>query len=281
MTSILLLIIGIIFGSFVNAFVWRLHEQLDDNGEPKKLTKKQQKQVSIIKGRSMCPQCKHTLAAKDLIPIISWLSLSGKCRYCKKPISKQYPLIELLTGALFSISYTFWPYDFSEVWHYIAFINWLLMVTGFVALSLYDIKWMLLPNRIVFPLMWIATGALALQFMLGRPLNDFAGICSAVVVAGGIFWVLYQISKGTWIGGGDVKLGLLIGLLLTSAAQGVLFLFVASLLGLLYSLPLMLTNKLKTSSKVPFGPFLMASAFIVVLWGQSLINWYTNSLLGL
>ena len=99
-----LIVFGLCLGSFVNALVWRLREQ-ERQLEKKKPNKKYLVELSIAKGRSMCPDCHHTLASKDLIPVLSWLSVGGKCRYCRKSISTQYPLVELATAALFVLSY--------------------------------------------------------------------------------------------------------------------------------------------------------------------------------
>jgi prepilin signal peptidase PulO-like enzyme (type II secretory pathway) len=229
----------------------------------------------------MCPSCKHTLAWYDLVPVFSWLSLGGKCRYCKAPISKQYPLVELLTGALFVVSYIVWPLDLGEKWVLVGFVTWLIVMVGLIALAVYDAKYLLLPNRIVYPLIYISLASLAAQFMLGRAFSDVWLILAAIAVASGVFWVIYQLSNGAWIGGGDIKLGLLAGLLLATPVQAFLYLFLASVLGLLYSLPLMATKRLTKSSKVPFGPFLIASLIIVVLWGERLANWYSQTMLGL
>src|SRR5580700_9634934 len=119
MIIVVLAVLGLCLGSFVNALVWRLHEQ----SNPKQKTKnKKQKakqlsanELSILRGRSMCPDCHHQLAAKDLVPVISWLDLRGKCRYCHRPISIQYPLVELATAGLFVFSYFFWPLAFNGV----------------------------------------------------------------------------------------------------------------------------------------------------------------------
>src|SRR5690606_2157613 len=103
MIIIFLAILGLCVGSFVNALVWRLRMQ-ESSGK-----KKSDRKMSISRGRSMCPHCRHELSAVDLVPVFSWLFLGGKCRYCRKPISKQYPLVELVTSILFIASYVFWP----------------------------------------------------------------------------------------------------------------------------------------------------------------------------
>lgn len=294
MIYVVLFVLGLCLGSFINALVWRLRQQLDDDGNLRKgigygvkgkganssnVQRPTSNVYSVVNGRSMCPNCKHTLAWYDLLPVASWLSLGGKCRYCKKPISWQYPLIELLTGALFVVSYAVWPLNLGITWVLFGFVSWLFCLVGLIALAIYDSRWMLLPNRIVLPLIVVATVSLVLQFVAGRPLSDVWQVAMACLVAGGIFWVLYQISGGKWIGGGDVKLGLLAGLLFYTPTQAFLFLFVASLLGLAWSLPLMAAKKLTRTSKVPFGPFLIASAIIVVLWGASITSWYSSTFL--
>jgi prepilin signal peptidase PulO-like enzyme (type II secretory pathway) len=110
--------------------------------------RKKRPELSILKGRSQCVNCEHTLAAKDLVPVFSWLSLKGKCRYCKKPISYHYPAVELLMASLFVISYSFWPYGLTGT-YWSGFIAWLVAIVILVALLVYDARWMLLPNRLV------------------------------------------------------------------------------------------------------------------------------------
>ena len=119
-----LVIFGLCFGSFVNALGWRLHKQLN--------AKKPNPDLSILKGRSMCPHCGHTLSAVDLLPVVSWLSLGGKCRFCRKPISWQYPVVEMVTAVLFLVSYIYWPFTLNGV-ESIVFGSWLVMLVGFMA----------------------------------------------------------------------------------------------------------------------------------------------------
>ena len=266
--------LGLVFGSFINALVWRLSQVLDKNGDPKKLSAKKKKELSIVSARSMCPSCKHQLSAPDLVPVFSWLFLKGKCRYCKKPISAQYPLVELITAGLFALSAYAWNFD--QTWMVASFITWLICLVGLVALAVYDAKTMLLPDKIIFKLYLVAIAGLIIEFLLGRPPADILQIAGSVFVSGGIFYILYQVSQGKWLGGGDVKLGLLIGLLLPNALQGALMLFLASILGTITSIFLSVNKKIERSTKIAFGPFLIASTIIVVLYGQSIIDWYLN-----
>lgn len=270
-----LVILGLCFGSFVNALVWRLYEQ----GLPAKQRAAKLKDLSITKGRSMCPSCKHTLAAKDLIPVFSWLQLRGRCRYCKQPIGWQYPAVEAATAVLFVLSYVFWPYAFDGQGIFLL-VCWLVALVGLMALIVYDARWMLLPNKIVFPL--IALGVVQVvvsaAFFDGG-IRSVVNALAAVVVAGGIFYALFQLSDGKWIGGGDVKLGYAIGLFLGSPMLAFLMLFTASLLGISASLPSLITKKMSVGSRIPFGPFLILATMIVMLFGTAVVEWYKQHVL--
>jgi prepilin signal peptidase PulO-like enzyme (type II secretory pathway) len=280
MIIVALAVFGLILGSFVNAWVWRLHEQEELLEKKKKPSKKQLDELSILKGRSMCPNCHHELAAKDLLPLFSWLYLRGKCRYCQKPISWQYPLVELVTAALFALSYLCWPADFSSI-EVFKFVVWLGFLVTFMALTVYDLRWFLLPNKVVYPLIGIAALETVIVAIYGKdPSLLIAPVLGALVIAG-TFWVLFQVSGGKWIGGGDVKLAIVLGLLAGTPLKALLVLFFSSIIGTIFSIPLLLRGKKSLKVQVPFGPFLMAATVIVVLFGQAILDWYTERLLGL
>lgn len=269
---IALIILGLCLGSFVNALVYRLHWQKTHN-EAKNSEKQK---YSITRGRSICPECKHELSSKDLVPIFSWLMLGGRCRYCNHPISWQYPLVEASTAALFVLSYIFWPYDLVGSSNIIAFAFWLMFLVGFVALIIYDLKYLILPNIIILPMAVIAIIGLIIELMIKQDASLLKNAVIGLLIGGGLFYILFQVSRGAWIGGGDVKLGFLLGFLVGGPWPALLMLFLASLLGTIYSLPLVLSKKLKPNSKIPFGPFLIVAAIIVQLFGSAIINWYTN-----
>lgn len=269
MIVVILALLGLCAGSFVNALVWRIHKQAK--------TKKGTKRYSIVSGRSMCPHCEHELAPKDLIPLLSWLSLNGKCRYCKKPISKQYPLVEVVGALVFVSSYVWWPVNFGG-WQTAIFVTWLVISVGLLALVVYDIKWGLLPNRILYPIAVIAV-LQAIMYLVSadRPAKALLGLILATAVGGGIFYVLFQVSSGKWIGGGDVKLGWLLGLIVGTPAKAILLIFIASLIGTALTVPLLLTHRLKRTSTIPFGPLLITGAIITVLFGASILSWYKTT----
>jgi prepilin signal peptidase PulO-like enzyme (type II secretory pathway) len=274
MFIVVLVLLGLCFGSFVNALVWRLHEQT----KPKKKRALSDKDLSIVHGRSRCVHCKHVLAAADLVPVISWLWLRGRCRYCGRKIDDR-PWVELLLPVLFVVSYVYWPYTF-DASGWTAFVVWLVLVTGLLALMVYDIRWMLLPNRIVYPLIGLAGVHVLVQALVfGGGLELIGWAILAAAIAGGVFYALWLINDG-WIGGGDAKLGYILGLAVATPSKSFLILFGSSLLGLLYSLPLILTHRLNTKSRVPYGPFLIAATFIAQLWGDALVHWYTGLFFG-
>lgn len=261
-------------GSFVNALVWRIYKQ------SKLKTKKSKIKYSVSKGRSICTHCEHRLAVKDLLPVISWLSLKGKCRYCKRPISAQYPLVEGLTAVLFVLSYAFWPNPLigSEI---AIFSLWLAILVSFVALIIYDLRYMLLPDKIVIVTALLAFSGFLIKLINSTEPNIVINTGLALLIGGGIFYFLFQISNGRWIGGGDVKLGFVLGLIVGKPQLAVLFIFLGSLLGCIYILPLLITKKVTPKSRIPFGPFLISATIITVLWGTNIVNWYSSAILGL
>lgn len=257
MIVLLLIVLGLVLGSFIHALVWGLHSGKD-----------------WVKGRSQCPHCHHQLAPVDLVPVFSWVFLRGKCRYCHKKIEDN-PLVELVLPALFVLSYVFWPVALQGSGLF-SFAVWLIVLVGLMALAVYDLKWMLLPDKLVFPLAGLAL-VYSIAFAVWE--KDFGVLVTAgagVLILSGLFYLLFQLSKGTWIGGGDVKLGLVLGLLAGGVLPSFLLLFVASLAGMIVSLPLLLQGKAGAKTQLPFGPFLIAGLIVVKLFGADIIDWYSG-----
>jgi leader peptidase (prepilin peptidase)/N-methyltransferase len=148
----------------------------------------------------------------------------------------------------------------------------------FVALALYDVRWYLLPNRVVFPLVIVALvfrGLIAMQADHNQLGVLLAGLWGAALLAG-LFYLLFSISNEQWIGGGDVKLALALGLLAGGPLEALLLLFLASTTGTLAAVPLLLRGKPLRHMKVPFGPFLILATILTVLFSSSMISWYTG-----
>jgi len=259
MITLLLIGLGLCFGSFVNAFVWRLHEGRD-----------------WVKERSECLKCHHQLSALDLIPVASWLYLRGKCRYCHTPIPDS-PFVELTVPVLFVVSYFAWPLALTGV-GLLQFVLWLVFLVAFTALSVYDLKWYLLPDKVVFPLIGLTLVQLVVVTLWTGNVGQGALAVLSAAILTGLFLLLYVVSKGKWIGFGDVKLAIVLGALAGTPLKAMFLLFVASALGSLIALPLVIKGRAGRQTKLPFGPLLIAGTIVAVLWGQTVMDWYIGLL---
>lgn len=251
--------LGLCLGSFVNALVWRVHKRKD-----------------WVKGRSQCTHCGHELSVKDLVPVFSWLWLKGKCRYCKKPISVQYPLVELTAGLVFALSYLLWslPLDNGQV---ILLATWLVCSVGLQALLIYDLRWMLLPDKILLPTAVVAAAG-RLVYIIGYEPDKLQASyywLLSLGIAAGIFWILYQVSDRL-IGGGDIKLGLVTGTLLADPTLSFLMIFLASVIGTVVMMPALIKGNKNMTSKLPYGPFLIIATAVTLFIGPDIIDWYSR-----
>lgn len=280
MYAIYFTFIGLCLGSFINALVWRLHKAGSKTKKAKKEKIIDKDRYSILRGRSMCVHCEHELKWIDLVPLFSWIYLKGSCRYCGKKISIQYPLVELITALLFLLSYTVILGNQNLTFtSFFELSTWLVFVVGFVALMIYDIRWMLLPNAIVYPLMVLALSISIFNAVATENIFLLTNTLLSVFVGGGIFWLIFHISNGRWIGGGDVKLGFLIGLILQDPYRSFIVIILASVIGTIFIVPGMVTGILSRKSRIPFGPFLIIATILVYLFGAQLINWYKVNIL--
>lgn len=276
--------LGVILGSFINAFVWRLRQQLDDDGVPRKLSAAQKHKLSITKGRSMCPQCRHLLAPKDLMPVLSWLLLKGRCRYCGKPISAAYPIVELLTGLLFAVTYIAWPYQLIGA-EWLIFAGFLMMLVFLIVLSIYDLRWWILPTRLIYTAAIVYGMSLLIgSHILGEPWRFWESL-SAAGLYGVLFFTIYIISyyrsktdssRQDLLGFGDVRLAFVLGLAVGVPANVFLAMFLSSLVGLVAAVPDLARKQKNLGSAMPFGPFLVFGAWAAALWGADMVVVYSN-----
>lgn len=284
--GVILGFLGLCMGSYAGATVWRLRARqlVEDKADGEKVDGKEYKkllpltQSTLANDRSRCLHCGHTLAWYDLLPLVSWISTKGKCRYCKHNIGKFEPLMEIGTAILFVSAYVFWPHSLMTVLPTIEFGLWIAAAVLLVILFAYDLKWFLLPNRAMFPL--IGVGVLSLGVQLISTSDVLAVVLSAtgaIVILSGLYLLLWLISKGQWIGFGDVKLGLALALLLADWRLAFITLFAANLIGCLIVIPGLLSGKMTRKSHVPFGPLLIAGFVVASLFGQSIVQWYMSS----
>ena len=263
--TLYLFFIGLCFGSFALAMVDRMKSGKD-----------------WVKGRSQCDNCERVLQPKDLVPLFSWLSTRGRCRYCKKKLSATYPLTELFSGVAFLLSYLYWPFTLSDFVSIAMFVLWLCAIIVMVALFLFDIRWFLLPNKLVRPLIGLGILWMTLDIInQGLSASIVINYVLAVLVGAGVFLLLFVMSKGKWIGDGDIRLGVAIGLFAGSPLEAWFCIFLASVIGVLASIPLVLKTKKnkRLKLKIPFGPVLIIALYLTVLFGSQIIDWYRINIL--
>ncbi len=259
--SFLIFLIGISFGSFLNVLI-------DRSSQGKGLL-----------GRSFCDSCEHKLAWLDNIPIFSFFLLARRCRYCGDKIAWQYPIVEFTTGLILLISfYRFFQIHELGSQSIIFFLFWFLYVMIFIAIALWDFKFMVIPDW------FIVAGILVFlaESFVGFYFNQ-VGLYSAFKVLtldliGGLlvfsfFLIIFFISGKKGIGVGDIKLGFWLGTMI-GLKLIYFFLFLSYFLGSLFSIALVLTGSKSLKSKLPFGPFLVFSAWIVMIFSDFFIKLY-------
>ena len=248
-------ILGLVMGSALNCLSYRIAHNQKWSG-----------------GRSNCPSCGHTLATKDLIPLFSWLFLKGKCRYCGKKVSPRYPLTEALLALVY----------ISLLWRYgptLYLISPLVLCSCLFCLSLVDLETQIIPDRFL-----LIPAIVRIVQLIIENRNDFKAffICLIPAVALGgvvliISLVMDKILKKDTMGGGDIKLLAVLGLFLSSypdcIPEGLLILLVACIVGIVMGSILM---KVDSETPFPFGPALAIAAWITLLFGSPLVQWYTG-----
>ena len=214
----------------------------------------------------------------DLVPLLSWLVLRGRCRRCKARVSCYYPAVEAVTATSFVLFYAFWPYGFAG-WDLALFAGYLLALVLLLALAIYDLRWWLLPNKLTYPLAGWAAALVGIRLLGGADPGLLPAALLGALAGGGLFYALFQVSD-KYIGGGDVKLGFVLGLLLVDWRLSLLTIFLSSLIGTAVALPFLLRRKKGGAfkAKLPFGPFLIAAALLAFWFGGPLIEWYSGFL---
>lgn len=228
-------LLGLILGSFGNVLVHRLPQQQG------------------IGGRSMCPACGRTLRAWELIPVLSYAWLRGKCFGCRNSIPLRYPLVELSTALLFVFSLTLEPRPVAALG--LAGALWLLLLIAVV-----DLRTMGIPDALNVP--FIAAGLIA-TLLRGDGVDWIAPLLGA-----GFFGAQWLLSRGAWVGSGDILLAIGIGFLLADWRLMLLCLLLAYVAGACVAAALLLSGRVKKGDYIPFGPFLALGALLTVAWGE-------------
>jgi len=255
---VFIFIFGLIIGSFLNCVIWRLY-----------------KEESFLFGNSYCPHCRHDLSVSDLFPVFSYVFLRGKCRYCGKKISIQYPLVELLTAALFVLVYLhFGPVTGLFSFNFFQVLFWLTTASFLIIIFVFDLKYYIIPDEVIYPAIIISMFWTLYAFSFGA-IGKESLIYTILSALGAslFFFLLWLFSKGMAMGFGDVKLAVLMGLLL-GYPNIITGLFLGFLFGAIIGSGMVLFKKKGFKSEIPFGPFLLMGLFIALFWGDKIVNWY-------
>lgn len=249
---------GLVVGSFLNVVIYRL-----------KIDSSTGKAFLDLSGRSKCPNCKKELTFFELIPLISYLALSGKCSGCQKPISPQYPIVELLSGLI--LAGTVYFFGFSNIYTYFVAVILLILV----AIAFYDLKKMIIPDILLYPLYALILIYDIIKIAKGDA--DIAQLFFGLLLGGGLFLIFVLVSHERWMGWGDVKLGFALGLFL-GFRDIIVGHMVAFIVGAIVSVILIWLKNKKIKDEIPFGPYLVLGAIIAVFFGKRIIEWYLGGL---
>ncbi|MGE5455085.1 MAG: prepilin peptidase [Methylocystaceae bacterium] len=240
-----LVVFSLIVGSFLNVVIYRLPERRSISYPP-----------------SHCLHCEHRLGVWDLIPVVSYLFLCGRCRYCSERISLRYPMVEGLTAITFLLVYLQYGYSLSTL------AGWLL-TSVLIACAFIDIDHGIIPDRITYPA--FVAGLIFAWWTIGLQ-SSLVG----AALFGGILLLAAVLSRGG-MGGGDIKLAAVIGAF-AGLPGAVVGLFVASVSGGLWAVVLLITGRAKRRTAIRFGPFLAIGGWVGGVYGGQLLNWYLNLL---
>ncbi|MCF7795234.1 prepilin peptidase [Patescibacteria group bacterium] len=247
----IVIILGLIIGSFLNSFIWRLYA-----GES-------------FSGRSFCPQCRAKIHWYDNVPVASFLLLKGRCRYCKKKISWQYPLVEIATALLFVLSYLQLQNNIFDLNYLLLARNWL-AIAVMIIVFVYDFRWQIVSLLVVVPtiIMFIVFN-IFLSFLWWQ-------ILIAGLILSFFFFAQYIITKKKGIGEGDIWLGALAGVLLVKLDSLFIMVFLTYVIGSIVALTLLLFGKKKWGEKLPLGVFISIATILTMLYGTTISEWYFN-----
>lgn len=209
---------------------------------------------------SHCPRCGYNLKPPDLIPLLSYLLLRGRCRKCRANISLLYPLVELLTGLMFIFAFIKFGLTFE-------FLSAIILITCLMITTFIDLEHQIIPDKVVLPS--LAAG-LVLNIIFHR--EDFYNYLLGFILGGGIIFLIVVLSRGG-MGGGDIKLfatvGMFLGFRLTLLA-----LLLSFVLGSVVGLILIILKLKNMKDAIPFGPFIALASVISMLAGDRIISWY-------
>lgn len=267
-------VLGLLIGSFLNVVIVRLPRMLHHSWAAQcydylkqPLPQETAKPYNLIFPRSHCPHCQHLISALDNIPILSFLFLKGRCRYCHMAISWRYPLTEAAT-ALLSILVA---YRFGFTWQTLAA---LIFTWSLIALTLIDFAEQLLPDDITLPLLWL--GLLVNSQSLFVNLSDaLYGAIAGYLFLWSVYWIFKLLTHKEGMGYGDFKLLAMLGAWLGWQMLPIIILL-SSMVAVIVGLSLIASKRLHRDQPIPFGPYLAMAGWLSLMWGDKLLQRYLN-----
>ena len=264
-------VLGLLVGSFLNVVILRLPERMAAawRREARDVLELQADTTplppGIVREPSHCPHCKHPLSALDNIPLIGWLLLRGRCRYCQSKISIQYPLVELLSGVLSAVI----VWKFGPSW---AALAGLALTWTLIALSGIDFRTQLLPDQLTFPLLWLGLLLSLLPMFVTAPASILAAAIGYLSLWS-VYWVFKLLTGKEGMGHGDFKLLAALGAWMGPVALLPIILL-SSLIGALVGGALIALRKHEREIPMPFGPFIAAAGWVWFVAGADLLQGY-------
>ena len=282
-SQVVVFVFGAIVGSFLNVVIYCLHTG------------------KSLNGRSHCLSCGHVLSWKDLFPLFSYVVLRARCRYCSAWVPLRYVAVELLTASLFALVWWLFP------WQPVAFVFYVVLLSILVVIAVYDIRHTIIPNELTLAVLVLGLLFLFIRYTETADLSILSDAGIGAIAAGSFFWALWFVSKGRWMGYGDVKLAVPLGLM--AGAWGALSMVVLSFwFGALVSIVILggqtfvqflraqkrdrllvrcahkpvakYQRYLTMKSEIPFAPFLLLGFLAVVLFHADIFD-ITRALLPL
>jgi prepilin signal peptidase PulO-like enzyme (type II secretory pathway) len=266
--------LGACLGSFACASVWRLraHQLAGDKKARRKYDKTEYSRVSklanrsALRDRSVCLSCGYQLRWFDLVPIVSWLQLRGRCRKCRQAIGWTELAAELLLGVAFLGTYVLLRPTVVDGLSLAAFMVWLVFLTTLTVLFIYDLKWSLMPSKVLYFSVACAIILLICNILQGSFVTaQIPSLLVTLAILPGLYLLLYLVSRGRWVGSGDWILALSLALVLQHYFFALIALFASNLLGCVVYFLNVVSKSQRKLTKMPFGPLLIVGALIAYL----------------
>lgn len=268
-------VLGLTIGSFLNVVIFRFPKMLEQgwyqecreflDDEVKDVPAKELITITLSKPDSTCPNCQHKIRYYENIPVLSWLFLKGKCSQCKNKISARYPIIELVTSVLSVTIAAYFGVTLLTLW--LLILTW-----GLICLTMIDFDHMLLPDQFTYPLLWLGL-LINLNGVIVPIEQAVIGAVAGYMSLFSVMWLFKLLTGKEGMGHGDFKLLAVFGAWMGWQLLPLLILM-ASLVGAIVGISLMIFKNHQREQAIPFGPYLAVAGWICLLWGQAIWHWY-------